>query len=128
MVTAVVVTCKLRAAQRPNGENKILARPITNQQSGHAEFPRKSSKRGITNAANTMPNPPPVPKRMAIERALRLGLSLNKPDTSAPAVENEIAPKIPAKNRRRYCIAISANKPVKVKTADVVSNPKANSF
>ncbi len=106
----------------------MLASPITNQQSGQAAFPRKSIMSGMNDAASTIAKPPPVPNNIPIESALRLAFCLNKPEASAPAVENEIAPNNPAKKRNKYCISIVVKRPVNVKTTDVVVNPKANSF
>jgi len=58
--------------------------------------------------------------------ALRRGSPRNNPAASAPAVENDIAPKIPAKIRQSVCHHSAAFNPVANSASVVVISPKAN--
>ena len=65
---------------------------------------------------------------MAIEKAFNFSFFLKSPDASAPAVENETAPNVPAKKRSAYCASKLGKTPVRNKTPDVVMRPNTKSL
>ena len=62
-----------------------------------------------------------------MDSALRRGSSRNSCAASAPAVENDIAPKNPARMRHSVCHHSASYCPVAVSATAVVTMPKANS-
>ena len=87
--------------------------------------PKVSIINGIKAPDKTIPNPPPEPNNIAIAKAFFLGSLGNKPAVRAPAVEKDIAPKMPARILHNVCHHISAFKPVTKSVKVVVIKPKA---